>query len=584
MVEKITIQPGKIRAYGNIINNKTTEDYDRYESSLVKSLVTINGVPIQSYLLVYSPNNFAFDFDGNLKHLYVSEDEDTVDGFTFDSDNKELSFSSDDVSFGFDDINKRLYCDNEYHPTSYTVSLNVSSSSVSVGGSVTLSATVLDDQETAVEGATVTFKVGGSTIDTATTNSSGVATLSYTCNTVGSLSFTASCNGANSTSQSVTVNKLSTSTALTTSSASVTVGTSVTFTATVTSGGTGVNGLTVTFKDGTSTLGTGTTNSSGVATYTTDSLTEGTHSITAVVTETSTYSTSTSTAVTVTVNNHSYSLAFSAASYVATGGSATLSVTLLDNNVPVEGATISVSGSDSSLYSGLTNSSGIATITVTGITSNTTFTATYSNVSDTCTVTAQSYIINDDASVNNRDTLFGSSSIALRNNGTSTMTWTSASPSYYQVKVTKSSSDSFIEYLPLRGVTDSFKLTMKFKLPSTSGVSYVGLYYYIDSNNWGGVKSLSDAQWVSSKTNGTFTEQEYRTGKSLTTNYYTNEISYNKTANTLTIDTYDDSNVLIQSKTMNIPITLTSSVKWGNAAAWGNGDKNNIYLIKAEYI
>ena len=40
-----------------------------------------------------------------------------------------------------------------------------------------------------------------------------------------------------------------------------------------------------------------------------------------------------------------------------------------------------------SFNSGLTNSSGIATITVTGITSNTTFTATYSNVSDTCTVT-----------------------------------------------------------------------------------------------------------------------------------------------------------------------------------------------------
>lgn len=303
MAEKITIQPAKIRAYGNIINNKTTEDYDRYESSLVKSLVTINGVPMSAYLLVYSPNNFAFDFDGNLKHLYVSEDEDTVDGFTFDSTSKELSFTSDDVSFGFDDTNKRLYCDNEYHPTSYTVSLNVSSSSVSVGGSVTLSATVLDDQETAVEGATVTFKVGGSLIDTATTNSSGVATLSYTCSVAGSLSFTASCNGANSSSQSVTVNKLSTSTALTSTGSSVTVGTSVTFTATVTSGGSGVNGLTVTFKDGTSTIGTGTTNSSGVSTYTTDSLTEGTHSITAVVTETSTYSTSTSTAVTVTVSS-----------------------------------------------------------------------------------------------------------------------------------------------------------------------------------------------------------------------------------------------------------------------------------------
>ena len=401
MVEKITIQPSKIRAYGNIINNKTTEDYDRYESSLVKSLVTINGVPISAYLLVYSPNNFAFDFDGNLKHLYVSEDEDTVEAFTFDSNNKELSFTSDDVSFGFDDTNKRLYCDNEYHPTSYSVSLNVSSSSVSVGGSVTLSATVLDDQETAVEGATVTFKVGGSLIDTATTNSSGVATLSYTCSVAGSLSFTASCNGANSTSQSVTVNKLSTSTALTSTGSSVTVGTSVTFTATVTSGGSGVNGLTVTFKDGTSTLGTGTTNSSGVATYTTNSLSVATHSITAVVTETGTYATSTSSAVSVVVSDHSYSLAFSQASYAATGGSATLSVTLLDNNVAVSGATVSVTGSDSSLYSGITNSSGTASVTVSNISSETTFTASYSGVTATCTVTVQSYLFYDACDTDN---------------------------------------------------------------------------------------------------------------------------------------------------------------------------------------
>lgn len=193
-------------------------------------------------------------------------------------------------------------------------------------------------------------------------------------------------------------------------------------------------------------------------------------------------------------------------------------------------------------------------------------------------------IFEDDATTNNRDTLFGASSISLRNSGTSTMTWNSASPSYYQVQVTKSSSDSFIEFLPLQGVTDSFKLTMKYKLPSTSGVSYVGLYYYLDDNNWGGVKGLNDAQWVSDKTNGTFTEQEYRTGQSNTTNYYTHEIIYDKTANTLSISTYDSNDTLIQSKTLNIPVTLTSSVKWGNAGAWSNGDRNNIYYLKAEYL
>ena len=238
-----------------------------------------------------------------------------------------------------------------------------------------------------------------------------------------------------------------------------------------------------------------------------------------------------------------------------------------------------------SSYTGTTNSNGVATVTVTGVTSNTTFIASYSNVSDTCTVTPPSYIINDDASTNNASTLF-SSSIALRNSGTSTITWNSGSPSYYQAKVTKSGgSDSFVEFIPLRGIyNQSFKVTLKCKLPSTSGVSYVGLYYYIDSNNWGGVKGLQDAQWVSTKTSGTFTENEYRTGQSNNTNYFTHEITYNATANTLTIDTYNDSNTLIQSKTLNIPITLTSSVKWGNAAAWSNNDKCNIYLIKAEYI
>ena len=218
------------------------------------------------------------------------------------------------------------------------------------------------------------------------------------------------------------------------------------------------------------------------------------------------------------------------------------------------------------------------------VSTETTFTATYNNVTDTATVTVQNYILYDDASINNRDTLFGATSIGLRNSGTSTATWNSASPSYYQIQVTKSGSESFIEYLPLRGITDSFKLTMKYKLPATTGTSYVGLYYYLDDNNWGGVKGLNNAQWVSTKTSGTFTEQEYRTGQSLNTNYFTNEIVYDKNANTLTISTYDSSDTLIQSKTLNIPITLTSSVKWGNGATWAYGDKCNIYELKAEYL
>ena len=281
-------------------------------------------------------------------------------------------------------------------------SLSVSSSTVSVGTNVTFTATVTDEDDEPIEGLTVTFKDGGSSLGTGTTNSSGVATLTSSGLAAGNHSVTAETSedntysGSTSTAVTVTVNKLTTSTSLSLGSNTIYVDGSTTATATVTSGGNGVNGLTVTFKDGSTTLGTSTTNSSGVATYTISGLNAGNHSITAVVTENSTYAASTSSAVTLTVNNHSYSLAFSAASYVATGGSATLECTLLDNNVPVEGATISVSGSDSSLYTGLTDSTGVASVTVTGLTATATFTCSYQGVSDTCTVTVDpSYLFYD---------------------------------------------------------------------------------------------------------------------------------------------------------------------------------------------
>jgi hypothetical protein len=118
----------------------------------------------------------------------------------------------------------------------------------------------------------------------------------------------------------------------------------------------------------------------------------GSHSITAVVTATDTYDTSTSSASTLTVLDHSYSLAFSQSSYPASSGSATLELTLLDNSVPVSGATVSITGSDSSSYSCITNSSGVGSVTVTDISAETTFTCSYQGVSDTCTVTTSSVI------------------------------------------------------------------------------------------------------------------------------------------------------------------------------------------------
>ena len=79
---------------------------------------------------------------------------------------------------------------------------------------------------------------------------------------------------------------------------------------------------------------------------------------------------------------HCYNLKFSQDTYYAnTSNNATLTLTLLDCGEPVDGASISLSNN----FTVTTNSSGVATATVT-ITQDTVFTATYDEVTATCTV------------------------------------------------------------------------------------------------------------------------------------------------------------------------------------------------------
>lgn len=85
-----------------------------------------------------------------------------------------------------------------------------------------------------------------------------------------------------------------------------------------------------------------------------------------------------------------YKIEFSEDSYTAVGGSATLEIFLQENYQPKSGATVTVTGSDSSLYSGITNNDGIASINV-NVSAQTTFTCTYNNVSDTATVNYMAY-------------------------------------------------------------------------------------------------------------------------------------------------------------------------------------------------
>ncbi len=214
MVEKIMITPYKVRGYGNIISPKTGADFTVSDCTLIVDTDTV---------------------DGELVTVYNLQPSTTV----------------------------------------LSVSLTVDDNSVLIGESVTLTATVEDEMFDPVSGASVSFKLGGSSIGTSTTNNSGIATYTYTCNTVGTLTFTASCMGNNSNNVNVTVTGHDYS--LTFSSTSYTTNSSgdATVSAVLTDNGVSVSGATVTFTGGTSTV-TATTNSSGVATATVHFTSDGT--------------------------------------------------------------------------------------------------------------------------------------------------------------------------------------------------------------------------------------------------------------------------------------------------------------------
>ncbi|HJU92491.1 MAG TPA: Ig-like domain repeat protein [Pyrinomonadaceae bacterium] len=176
--------------------------------------------------------------------------------------------------------------DNDSSPTA----ISAVSGAGTFGGTATLTAT-LTTGGSVLSGKTVSFTVNGSGVGNATTNASGVATLSGVSisgvnagthpDAVGA-SFAAEPGNfsASSGTGPLTVNQAATATAVSSSVNPSEFGQSVTFTATVASSG-GTPTGTVQFKDGNSNLGSPQTLTAGVAQLSTSSLASGTHTITA---------------------------------------------------------------------------------------------------------------------------------------------------------------------------------------------------------------------------------------------------------------------------------------------------------------
>lgn len=110
MVEKIIINPIKVRGYGNIVEDHSLTDYSTSESIMSKITETVNGVLAKVYTLSYSLYGFMFGFDDGAKQLYLQAEEADTLSLGFDNVNKQLYIVNDTeetVSFGFS--NKKLF-------------------------------------------------------------------------------------------------------------------------------------------------------------------------------------------------------------------------------------------------------------------------------------------------------------------------------------------------------------------------------------------------------------------------------------------------------------------------------------------
>ena len=187
MVEQITVNPEEVRGYGNICEEHSLEDFIVSSSGLAKEKEDVHGALTSVYKLVYSLYGLMFDFDRGNKQLYLQMGEAGILSFGFDESSKQLYLLDEagtGLSLGFDEDTNELYI-SDAPPVVHNYSLALDQSSYTTTGSLSVSATLLDNG-VAVSGAAISFTGGVSTV-TATTNSSGVATATVTFNSSGTL-------------------------------------------------------------------------------------------------------------------------------------------------------------------------------------------------------------------------------------------------------------------------------------------------------------------------------------------------------------------------------------------------------------
>jgi hypothetical protein len=314
------------------------------------------------------------------------------------------------ASFAGDSTNKLSQGSGDLVVSTSPTSLGTVSGTATFGGTATLVATLTSSTTNSpIAGETVDFTLDGTSVGSAVTDSTGVATLSSVATTdaVGThtgavvASYAGSTNylpAANATGDLV-VSQASTTTTLASSTNPSVSGQSVTFTATVAvvSPGSGTPTGTVNFLDGTTVIGTDEPLTAGVATFSTSSLAVATHSITAVYSGDTNFTTSTSSAVSQVVLQASTTTLTSSPNPSVYGQSVTFTATVAHSSgTGTPTGTVNFMEGTTTLGTG-TLSSGVATFSTSSLAVGTdSITAVYSGDTTygTSTSTAVSQVVN----------------------------------------------------------------------------------------------------------------------------------------------------------------------------------------------
>lgn len=232
----------------------------------------------------------------------------------------------------------------------------------------------------------------------------------------------------------------------------------------------------------------------------------------------------------------------------------------------------------------------MATVTV-SVSAETTFTASYSNVSDTASVTVQSYIFYDACDSASGLTNYGSL-VSLESSGTNAnMSYDSTENAYALTSL--SSGMKCFPITPLNGL-DNFKLTCDVRTPSTNNNYAIGLAPIIASTHTG-MSMIIDKESAGFRTvvhrDKNNSEQFWGNAQNIsnynTANYYKLELIVE--GNSASWNLYDGNLTLLNTYSYNLSDLSTdyntlANRDYGISLGWINSSATKMYVknIKAE--